>query len=89
MQVDGFPPPEEILTVYVAHDIQAEVDDPQVIDYLAVDEQILKKGLDKAACEAALRGIGFDDTRIYLPLTALSGARSYCIAPSLNCLIPV
>lgn len=63
-----------MLTVYVAHDIQASEEDPQVLDFLAADEQIVLKGLDKPACEAALRSIGFDDSRIYLPITALSGA---------------
>ena len=61
VQVDGFPPPGEVLTVYVAHDIQAQHEDPLVLDYLADDAQIKGKGLDKARCQKALEDIGFDE----------------------------
>lgn len=74
LQVDGFPPPGEVLTVYVAHDIQAQHEDPLVLDYLAQDPQIKGKGLDKARCQKALEDIGFDDSRLSLNISTLSGA---------------
>lgn len=76
MQVDGFPPPGEVLTVYVAHDIQGQADDPLVLDYLADDAQIKGKGLDRTACQKALEDIGFDDSRLSLNISTLSGATS-------------
>jgi elongation factor 3 len=78
-QVDGFPPRSEVLTVYVAHDIQAQEDDPAVLDYLAEDEQIKTKGLAREKCRAALEQIGFDEERISLTVSTLSGA---CSAPN-------
>jgi ABC transporter/Four helical bundle domain len=77
LQVDGFPPPEEVLTVYVAHDIQAQEEDPLVLDYLAEDAQIKTKGLSRARCLSALEEIGFDESRLSLNVSALSGAPTH------------
>lgn len=74
LQVDGFPPPGEVLTVYVAHDIQGQHEDPLVLDYLVEDPQIKGKGLDRAKCQKALEDIGFDQNRISLNISTLSGA---------------
>jgi elongation factor 3 len=73
VQVDGFPPREDVLTVYVAHDIQAQKTDPTVLEYLANDEQIQKKGVSRDKCLASLQEIGFDDERLALNISALSG----------------
>jgi hypothetical protein len=72
-QVDGFPPREEVLTVYVAHDIQAQKTDPMVLDYLANDPQILVKGVSRDKCLKSLQEIGFDEERLSLHISALSG----------------
>lgn len=77
-QVDGFPDRDEVLTVYVAHDIQAQEDDPLVVDYLASDPLIKQKGLGAEKCRAALEEIGFDASRLALTISTLSGARRLC-----------
>ena len=75
MQVDGFPPVDEVLTVYVAHDIQAQKTDPLILDYLANDPQIQKKGVSRDKCLSSLQEIGFDEERLGLNISSLSGAR--------------
>ena len=64
----------QVLTVYVAHDIQSQEEDPLVVDYLAADPLIREKGLDKGACQKALEDIGFDESRLSLTISTLSGA---------------
>jgi ATPase subunit of ABC transporter with duplicated ATPase domains len=72
--VDGFPDRSEVLTVYVAHDIQSQDKDPRVVDYLSSDSLVQEKGLDAAACRKALEEIGFDSSRIDSTVSTLSGA---------------
>ena len=36
-QLDGFPPKEELRTVYVEHDIDSELADTPVVDYIFLD----------------------------------------------------
>lgn len=36
-QVDGFPPADELRTVYVEHDIQASLADLNVVDFVFAD----------------------------------------------------
>lgn len=35
-KVDGFPPPDQLRTVYVEHDIQGASDEMSVVDYVLV-----------------------------------------------------
>ena len=72
-QVDGFPDRNEVLTIYVAHDIQSAEEDPMVVDYLADDPSIKQKGLSYAKCKKTLEDIGFGDDRLNLRVSALSG----------------
>lgn len=44
-KLDGFPPPDELRTVYVAHDLDASEADQSVVDLLATDPLI------KGVCE--------------------------------------
>ena len=39
-QVDGFPPKSELRTVYVEHDIDAELSDISVTDYVLADPNL-------------------------------------------------
>lgn len=59
--------------MYVAHDIQEQKTDPTILDYLANDEQIKTKGVSRAKCLSSLQEIGFDEERIALNISALSG----------------
>lgn len=79
LQVDGFPPTEDVLTVYVAHDIQAQKTDPVVLDYLANDPQIQHKGVSRDKCLSTLQEIGFDEERLSLNISALSGTPLFCV----------
>jgi len=73
--VDGFPDRDEVLTIYVAHDIQSATADPLVVDYLAQDPEIQRKGLTCTMCQKALEDIGFDADRLSLHVSNLSGAQ--------------
>ena len=42
-QVDGFPPPEELRTVYVEHDIDASESEQAVIDFIHNDPTLQGK----------------------------------------------
>jgi hypothetical protein len=72
-QVDGFPDQREVLTIYVAHDIQAQEEDPLTLDYLARDPLVKQKGLSPEACRKALEEIGFSESQLTLPISAQSG----------------
>lgn len=86
VQVDGFPPIDDVLTVYVAHDIQAQKTDPLILDYLANDPQIQQKGVSREKCLSSLQEIGFDEERLALNISALSGTRSvWCGVPPVVC----
>jgi elongation factor 3 len=39
-QLDGFPPKEELRTVYVEHDIDASVSEMEVVDFVFEDEDL-------------------------------------------------
>jgi hypothetical protein len=63
----------QVLTVYVAHDIQAQEDDPLTLDYLGQDPLVREKGLSPEACKKALEEIGFSESQLTLPISAQSG----------------
>jgi hypothetical protein len=63
----------QVLTVYVAHDIQSQDQDPSVINFLASDPLVAEKGLDASACRKALTEIGFTDARLESAISTLSG----------------
>ena len=50
-QVDGFPPKSELRTVYVEHDIDAELSDISVTDYVLADPNL--QGARRACVLAA------------------------------------
>ena len=70
-QVEGFPPPDVLRTVYVEHDIQASQEDLSVFDFVMTDE--LLKDLDKDEVRKTLRSFGFDDEMLGNVITSLSG----------------
>ena len=73
-QVEGFPPPDQVRTAYVEHDIQGEDTDLQVIDFLANDKKLQDSGCtSREEIEAGLRSVGFDDDLLSKKITALSG----------------
>lgn len=40
-KVEGFPPPDQLRTVYVEHDIQGALEDLCVVDYVLVSQEEL------------------------------------------------
>ncbi|KAJ3191853.1 translational elongation factor EF-1 alpha [Irineochytrium annulatum] len=71
-QVENFPPPEELKTVFVEHNLQAEEADFPVLDFIANDVKV-KECADRETVEKTLRSVGFDNDRISQAVGSLSG----------------
>mmetsp|Transcript_68334 Transcript_68334/g.142419 ORF Transcript_68334/g.142419 Transcript_68334/m.142419 type:complete len:1066 (-) Transcript_68334:74-3271(-) len=56
-QVDNFPPPEELKTVYVEHDIQGDLSDKNILEYVCA----LVPDVEKDVIAAKLNEFGFLD----------------------------
>jgi elongation factor 3 len=72
-QVDGFPPADEVRTVFVESDIQGELSDLACIKYIFANEQIASAGISEEEIGGMLRTVGFSDKMIAEPVTFLSG----------------
>jgi elongation factor 3 len=74
-QVDGFPPADELRTVYVEHDIQASLADLNVVEFVFADPLLHSGGLDvsREEIEAQLTAIGFTQEMLTNVITSLSG----------------
>ncbi|KAJ3171897.1 translational elongation factor EF-1 alpha [Geranomyces variabilis] len=69
-QLDGFPPADELKTVFVEHNLQAEDADLSVLDFILAGEGMMER---KVEVEKTLRGVGFDDDRLAQAVGSLSG----------------
>jgi elongation factor 3 len=72
-QVDGFPPADELRTVYVEHDIQGDQHEMTVVEFVLDDEVIKSHGTTAADVEATLLSFQFTERMIKGPVVALSG----------------
>jgi elongation factor 3 len=72
-QVEGFPPPEEVRTVFVESDIQGELSDLACIKYIFANPAIAAANIPEEEIGAMLRNVGFSDKMIGEPVTFLSG----------------
>lgn len=74
-QVDGFPPADELRTVYVEHDIQASLADLNVVDFIFADPLLHSGGLDVSREEIVkqLSAVDFTDDMLGMVITSLSG----------------
>ncbi|KAF5838008.1 elongation factor EF-3 [Dunaliella salina] len=70
-KVEGFPPPDQLRTVYVEHDIQGALEDLCVVDYILADP--LLKDSPRSEVEHALGVVGFTDEMKQGSITSLSG----------------
>lgn len=70
-QVKEFPPQDELKTVYVEHDIDAEETQQSVINYVASDSQLLTK--PRQEIEDTLNSVGFTLEMREKPIASLSG----------------
>jgi len=70
-QLEGFPPPEILKTVYVEHDIQGELADLNVVDYVKADPKLANEPHDEIV--RTLTSVGFTDAMQAAGVTSLSG----------------
>jgi elongation factor 3 len=70
-QVDGFPPKDELKTVYVEADIGAEYAENTVLEYVLADPALV--GVTEEDIRTTLTSVGFTDTMSNGPVTSLSG----------------
>ena len=70
-QVDGFPPADELKTVFVEADIQGELSALSVLDYVLADHRM--QGIDSGEIEAMLTSVGFTERMIRGGVSHLSG----------------
>ncbi|KAJ3300311.1 translational elongation factor EF-1 alpha [Borealophlyctis nickersoniae] len=69
-QVEGFPPADELKTVFVEHNLQADQTEYTVLDF-ALSEERFKAKKDEVI--NTLRSVGFDDERLAQQVVSLSG----------------
>jgi elongation factor 3 len=75
-QIDGLPPPEELRTVFVETDIQGELSDLTVLDYIYADELLRDCGVSREDMAKKLNEVGFcagSPANIDTPVGNLSG----------------
>jgi len=72
-QLDGFPPADEVRTVFVEADIQGELSHLSCIDYVFEDKRIQACGVDKAEIAKVMLSVGFSDKMLNDNVNTLSG----------------
>lgn len=72
-QVEGFPPPDEVRTVFVEADILGELSHLNVVDYVFADEAIKACKIDRETIEKVLGSVGFTKTMLEGSVSFLSG----------------
>jgi elongation factor 3 len=70
-KVEGFPSQDQVRTALVDYNSQAADPSLHIVDYVAADA--LLKGLPRSDIEKSLRDVGFDDARLEMSASALSG----------------
>ena len=71
-QLDGFPSPDMLKTVYVAHELQAVDDDVCLLDLMANDPKFSGK-ISREEIVQSLHSFGFTDIMLANPFSSLSG----------------
>jgi len=59
-KLDGFPPPEELRTVYVEHDVQGIEDGTTIIDFVMMDPKVTAVGVTREEAMVVLSELGFN-----------------------------
>eukprot|EP00968_Pinguiococcus_pyrenoidosus_P019160 scaffold2036_cov256-Pinguiococcus_pyrenoidosus.AAC.15 len=72
-QVEGFPDPTVVRTVFVEADILGELSHFNVTDYVAHDKRIEAAGIPREEVSSMLEKVGFTDKMRGDPITTLSG----------------
>jgi elongation factor 3 len=74
--IDGFPPATQLRTVFVETDIQGELSDLSVLDYMFADEILKGENIPKEEMAQVLNSVGFHEdspANITTTFGALSG----------------
>jgi len=69
-QVDGFPPPEEVRTFYVQHDIDGSEEEITIIDWVLSDKRLQAS---EQEIRETLLSVGFDEAKQKHSIGSLSG----------------
>lgn len=72
-QVEGFPPPSEVRTVFVEADILGELSHLNIVDYVFADESIRECNIPRERIESVLKSVGFTNLMIEGAVSYLSG----------------
>merc|ERR1712159_612534 len=78
-QLDGFPPPSELKTVYVEHDVQGIEDGTTIIEFVMMDPKVQMENVTEAEAIEVLASIGFNTKKaqggqvVTNPIATLSG----------------
>eukprot|EP00184_Porphyridium_aerugineum_P002664 CAMPEP_0184693766 /NCGR_PEP_ID=MMETSP0313-20130426/1921_1 /TAXON_ID=2792 /ORGANISM="Porphyridium aerugineum, Strain SAG 1380-2" /LENGTH=1079 /DNA_ID=CAMNT_0027151929 /DNA_START=277 /DNA_END=3516 /DNA_ORIENTATION=+ len=72
-QVDGFPSPDEVRTVFVEADIMGELSHLSVVDYIFADDRIRACGVPRDDIENVLSSVGFTEIMLKGSVSHLSG----------------
>jgi elongation factor 3 len=62
-QLDGFPPADELRTVYVEHDVQGIEDGTTIIEFVMMDPKVTAVGVTKEEAEVVLAELGFNSKK--------------------------
>lgn len=72
-QVEGFPPPDEVKTVFVEADILGELSHLNVLDYIFADEAIRACDIPRETIQNVLNSVGFTKAMVEGSVSFLSG----------------
>eukprot|EP00898_Chlorokybus_atmophyticus_P003897 jgi/Chlat1/4508/Chrsp29S04441 len=72
-QLEGFPPKEELRTIYVEHDIDATQSEMAVIEFVVTSPELADIHPDLSVCESILTSVGFTEEMQKAPVASLSG----------------
>jgi len=72
-QVEGFPPADELRTVYVEHDIQGDQHEMTTVEFVMDDPVVQQHGVSATEIENTLASFQFTERMIKGPVVALSG----------------
>ena len=72
-QLEGFPPANQVRTVYVEHDIDSSESETTVFDFITNDETVRQNTTSIEKISSVLESVGFDASRQASTICSLSG----------------
>lgn len=71
-QLEGFPPADQLKTVYVEHDLDASAAEQEVLEFIATDPNLVGT-VTKEEVGRVLTSVGFTEVMLHSPVASLSG----------------